>query len=423
MWRTCGSPICAGGVGHDRAQLLQQLAVRHVVVPRERADRDDVAVLADVRQVADAADVDEHRGLREPQLHQRQQRVPAGQDLRVVGRRRAARSRGRPTRPARTRRQPGSCRTSLVASWIARHTRSGEAGLPTSVTPRCESASTTALTTAGGEAIVPASPMPFTPSGFVVDGVSCALSVIDRGDLDRRRHQVLRHRRRDQVAALVVDRLLVQRLGDALRDAAVHLALHDHRVDHGAAVVDRHVLHDVGRAGLGVDLDHADVGAGRPREVRRVVDRGGVRDAARRRPAGRARATRSPRGPGSCAPCRARPSRGTRRRPTRGRPRLTSSSCAAIVRAFSLIFSIAKCSATPPTDSEREPYVSMPSGVIAVSPCSTSTSSGVDAEPVGHDLRPARLVALAVRRRAGLHDRPCRSGRHSIVAPSHPPAA
>ncbi len=30
----------------------------------------------------------------------------------------------------------------------------------------------TAFTTAGGEAIVPASPIPFTPSGFVVDGVS-----------------------------------------------------------------------------------------------------------------------------------------------------------------------------------------------------------------------------------------------------------
>src|SRR5439155_21310610 len=44
----------------------------------------------------------------------------------------------------------------LVASWIARQTRSGDAGLPTSVTPRCDTASITALMTAGGEAMVPA---------------------------------------------------------------------------------------------------------------------------------------------------------------------------------------------------------------------------------------------------------------------------
>src|SRR3990172_13222445 len=64
------------------------------------------------------------------------------------------------------------------ASWIARHTRSGEAGFPMSSTPRCDSASTMELTTAGGDAIVPASPMPFTPSGFVLDGVSVRSSVI-----------------------------------------------------------------------------------------------------------------------------------------------------------------------------------------------------------------------------------------------------
>ena len=76
--------------------------------------------------------------------------------------------------------------------------------------------------------------------------------------------------------ALVVDRLLVQRLGDALRDAAVDLPLDDLRVDDRAAVVDGDVLHDLGRAGLGVDLDHADVRAGRPGEVRRVVHGGGL---------------------------------------------------------------------------------------------------------------------------------------------------
>ncbi len=54
---------------------------------------------------------------------------------------------------------------------MAFHTFSGVAGRSTSVTPMWERASTTALMTAGGEAMVPASPMPFTPSGFVGLGV------------------------------------------------------------------------------------------------------------------------------------------------------------------------------------------------------------------------------------------------------------
>ena len=36
----------------------------------------------------------------------------------------------------------------------------------------------TALTTAGGEAMVPVSPTPFTPSSFVVEGVSLRPMVI-----------------------------------------------------------------------------------------------------------------------------------------------------------------------------------------------------------------------------------------------------
>ena len=55
---------------------------------------------------------------------------------------------------------------------MARQTRSGLAGIGTSVTPRCESASTTALITAGADPIVPASPIPFTPIGFEVLGVT-----------------------------------------------------------------------------------------------------------------------------------------------------------------------------------------------------------------------------------------------------------
>ena len=46
-----------------------------------------------------------------------------------------------------------------------------------SLTPRWRTASSTELTTAGVEAMVPASPTPLTPSGFVVEGVSVLSSV------------------------------------------------------------------------------------------------------------------------------------------------------------------------------------------------------------------------------------------------------
>src|SRR5690606_31985499 len=56
-------------------------------------------------------------------------------------------------------------------SWIARQTRSGVHGIWMSLMPKWRMASTTALTTAGVEAMVPASPTPLVPSVFVVAGV------------------------------------------------------------------------------------------------------------------------------------------------------------------------------------------------------------------------------------------------------------
>src|SRR6266545_284816 len=63
-------------------------------------------------------------------------------------------------------------RNHRFASSIARQTRSGVAGISRSVIPYGESASTTAFITAAVEAMVPVSPTPFTPSGFVMLGVS-----------------------------------------------------------------------------------------------------------------------------------------------------------------------------------------------------------------------------------------------------------
>ena len=58
------------------------------------------------------------------------------------------------------------------ADWMAFHTRSGVHGMRMSLIPNGRSASTIALTTAGVEAIVPASPTPLVPNVFVVDGDS-----------------------------------------------------------------------------------------------------------------------------------------------------------------------------------------------------------------------------------------------------------
>ena len=54
--------------------------------------------------------------------------------------------------------------------WMALHTRSGVQGIVMSSMPRWRTASTTAFTTAGVEAIVPASPTPLVPSVLVSDG-------------------------------------------------------------------------------------------------------------------------------------------------------------------------------------------------------------------------------------------------------------
>jgi hypothetical protein len=66
-----------------------------------------------------------------------------------------------------------------VAAWIVRHTVWGEAGMGTSFTPSPDRASTMALMTAGAAPMVPASPMPFTPSGLVGEGVTVWSVTID----------------------------------------------------------------------------------------------------------------------------------------------------------------------------------------------------------------------------------------------------
>ena len=83
-WRTCGSPTWLAAWASSGTCSCEQIGVLDVHVAGERADRDVVAGVADVRQVAQPADVDEHRRLGQAQLHQRQQAVAAGEELGLV---------------------------------------------------------------------------------------------------------------------------------------------------------------------------------------------------------------------------------------------------------------------------------------------------------------------------------------------------
>ena len=83
-WRIWGSPTWPAAAGSNGTSSGQQLRRRHVVVAGQGADGDVVAVGADVRQVGQPADVDQDGRPGQPQLHEGQQRVAAGQQFGVV---------------------------------------------------------------------------------------------------------------------------------------------------------------------------------------------------------------------------------------------------------------------------------------------------------------------------------------------------
>ena len=242
-WRTCGSPISPAVYDDDRTQLLQHLAVRDVVVPRERPDRDLVAVLLDVLQVL------------------RSGRCPRAST--------AARDAGASAAAASGRRR-GSSRPVCPTAPGSRRRRSPRAVLE----GRRDHAA---------------------PPFASLDRSPHALGrrrLADLGDAEVRQrvHDRVDHGRRGRDRAGLADPLHAERVrrwtasrsgrartrasrtrpgtrycvSDPVtgcrarrtwpprtaprrcpeRDAAVHLALDDHRVDHDAAVVDRHVAED-----------------------------------------------------------------------------------------------------------------------------------------------------------------------------------
>ncbi len=86
------------------------------------------------------------------------------------------------------------------------------------------------------------------------------------------RDAVVHERAGRELARGVVLAAFGERLADALREAAMHLAVDDHRIDDLAEIVHRHPFLDLHLAGFRIDLDLADVAAGREGEIGRVVE-------------------------------------------------------------------------------------------------------------------------------------------------------
>src|SRR5262245_58034899 len=76
------------------------------------------------------------------------------------------------------------------------------------------------------------------------------------------RHAVIHEATGEELPGLaVVDLVLDQRLADALYDAALDLSADDHRIEHAAEVIDHEIAIEGDLAGLGIDLQLADVRA------------------------------------------------------------------------------------------------------------------------------------------------------------------
>src|SRR2546430_9476029 len=166
----------AAYVRQQRAVLPQRLVPGQDGHAGERPDLQPGPGFLDVLEAGDAVDVDDERRPGQAQPHERQQRMASGQQLGVLVLAQEVdglldRFGPLVVERCRDHRLP-SLLAFPFASRIVRHTRSGDMGRSMSVTPRWESASMTAFTTAGGEAMVPVSPTPLTPNSFVVEGVS-----------------------------------------------------------------------------------------------------------------------------------------------------------------------------------------------------------------------------------------------------------
>ncbi len=96
---------------------------------------------------------------------------------------------------------------------------------------------------------------------------------LDRRDFPQRGRQIIGQRGGEDIPGFVVDDLFQQRIADALRDAAVDLAVDDHRIDQPAGVLRDQESFDFDPAGFDIDFDDRRMAGVRER-ARRIVYRG-----------------------------------------------------------------------------------------------------------------------------------------------------
>ncbi len=144
-----------GGLRDEVGVLADQWVLQHLVMRRHRADHDGVAVLTHTAQLLDPGEIDDRRRRRQPQPHDRDERLATGEKLDVL----AAGQRlqclvhsGRTDVVERGGDHSALSWVSAVAEYAidpsaarsppdepsrtARQTRSGVIGMSTSVTPR-----------------------------------------------------------------------------------------------------------------------------------------------------------------------------------------------------------------------------------------------------------------------------------------------
>ncbi len=124
---------------------------------------------------------------------------------------------------------------------------------------------------AAGAPMAPPSPRPLAPVTEDAAGVSMWCNSI--GGISRAvGGSVVGERRGLDIAERVVDDFLEQRIADALRDAAMHLAVGNQRIDDAAGIFDGEEFFDRDAAGFHVDFDDRDV-AGIGERAGRIVMR------------------------------------------------------------------------------------------------------------------------------------------------------
>ena len=115
-------------------------------------------------------------------------------------------------------------------------------------------ASSTALMTAGGEPIAPASPHPFR-SNWIVGTWRAGHTNREVREVIRSWHAVVHVRSRNQLSCIIVNRLLQKGLTNSLGDTPMDLPFHDHWIDQIAKIVNRDKLNDLSYPRIRIDFD------------------------------------------------------------------------------------------------------------------------------------------------------------------------